>query len=408
MFLIKIFHFLKGYVILSLSGHNKEEFLNEILKKGICPQNMDFREDKIFLEIGPWDFFEIPKAKNGTRVHIEEKRGLIFLWERLKRRKLFFIGAAVFFLAFTIGSQFIWTVEYDCSEDCDRAGLAQAAELAGVKSGVLKRSMKSGLEMKNIILNNTDGISWCWVYIKGTRAVVKARSVIPPPELYDPSLPSDIIAMRDGIIKRVITDKGRCMVKPNQAVAPGDVIISGTFDFEEQRGYQVHSLGKVEAYTNHSRTGVYKQFYCYKTYTGRVRRFLTLRIYKWEIPLYFKGKVNFDSFDSMEKDYELRLGGSYLGIGLKTLECREFYETKEPLSYDAAVEFAKNDLESKIAKELLPPAQLVDKNVSAVQIDEETISVTVEMQFIEEIGAQKQIKEVENIEPKTDRLAWGD
>ena len=59
--------------------------------------------------------------------------------------------------------------------------------------------------MKNIILNNTDGVCWACVYVKGTKAVVKIRENILPPEVYSPDVPCDIIAMRNGIIKNIIT-----------------------------------------------------------------------------------------------------------------------------------------------------------------------------------------------------------
>ncbi len=408
MFLIKIFHFAKGYVILSISGQNKEEFLNRIILCGVKPKNLDFQKDRILAQIDISDFFKIKGAVKGAKVHIEKKCGLVFVLKRLKSRKLFLAGLVVFLMMFAVGSQFIWSVSYEGAENCDMHQLEEAVRLAGLHEGMPKKNLKSGIEMKNIILNHTDNICWAWVYVKGTRAVVKVRENILPPEVFSPDTPCDIIAMRNGIIKRVIAERGRCLVTEKQAVAAGDTIISGTYEFENEPGYQVHSAGVVEAYTEHIKTGTFKQVYCYKKYTGRKRNFLTLKFFKWQLPLYISDKVSFEEYDRTEKEYELKIGrDNFLGVGIKRSTCIEFTTEKEPISYDTAVEFAQKKLEAQISGELLPESQLVDKSIDVKKIDEETIFVTLTMNFIEKIGTEKRI-EVKVLEPKTDRTAAGD
>lgn len=403
MFLIKIFHFAKGYVILSVSGNNKDEFIGALASEGAHLRGVTYCGDSIRAELPLDEFYLIRQIRVRTDLHICEKHGIVFVMDRLRRRKGFLIGMCAFLLAFIIGSQFVWTITYEGVSEQNMAQVSEAVRLAGLREGVWKHSLRAPLEMKNIILGNTDGICWAWVYINGTKAVVRVHEDILPPEIFDPDTPCDIIAMRSGIIKRVITERGRCLAAENMSVAPGDVIISGTYEFEDKPGYQVHSRGTVEAVCEHSRTGVYKQVYCSKKYTGRVRRFASAGIFGWKIPLSF-GKPGFENYDSEVKYYGIDL----IGIGLKTTVCREYTVTKEPISYDAAVELAKNELEREISKELLQPAQLTEKHADVQKIDEETVSVTVTMTFIEQIGTEKKIDEVEFIEPKTDNTAAGD
>ena len=59
--------------------------------------------------------------------------------------------------------------------------------------------------------------------------------------------------------------------------------------------------------------------------------------------------------------------------------------------YENAVENGKNELEELIAKELLPGSRLIEKNITHEKKDEETVKVTVEMKFIENIAKQTQI-----------------
>ena len=66
------------------------------------------------------------------------------------------------------------------------------------------------------------------------------------------------------------------------------------------------------------------------------------------------------------------------------------------------------ELEKEISKELLFGAELIDKKTETEKIDDETVKVTVIMNFIEEIGTEKRIDEVTQVEPKTDRITTGD
>ena len=406
MFFIKIFHFLSGYVILSITGNNKEKVITNALKTGCKLTDIERFEDAITVKVRLSDLERMSEFDN---VEIIKKCGLPFLLSELKQKKGLFIGIIIFAFVILIGSQFIWEIDYDADKDIDFVAVQKALELSGLKVGTPKLILKKPEEIKNIVLNNTNDICWCWVYIKGTKATVRLRKNVFPPEMFDESTPCDIIAMRNGIIKRVITKKGRCIVVGNQAVTAGETIISGTFDFADANGYQVHSRGTVEAYTTHTKTGIYKQYYCYKTYTGKVQRFLTLKLYKWQIPLYIKSRERFKNYDSLERDFDAKIGkNTYIGIGFKVRELKEYETQKEPISYETAVAFAQKELERDIAFELLQPSQLISKSCDAERIDEETVRVTVTMDFTEEIGTEKRIKEVKVIEPKNNQSPAGD
>ena len=404
MFFIKIFHFLEGYVILSIEGGNRERFITYVAEKGYKLTELDSFEDGITAKARLCDLEEILKLNETANISVKGRYGLPVIMSKLKQKKGVLAGILLFCLMLLTGSQFIWDIEFDADKGIDLDTVAYALNNAGLMKGTPKYKLKKPEEIKNIVLNNTDDVCWCWIYIKGTRATVRLRKNVFPPEMFDENIPCDIIAMKNGIIKRVITKKGRCMVTENQAVSAGETIISGTFDFAEASGYQVHSRGTVEAYTEHIKSGIYKQNYCYKTYTGRVQRFLTLKLYKWEIPLYIKNRERFKNYDSVERDYFVK----HIGVGARVRELKEYETRKEPISYETAVAFAQKELERDISYELLQPARLVSKNCDAKRIDDETLEVTVTMNFIEEIGTEKRIEEVKDIEPKNNQSAAGD
>lgn len=409
MFFAKIFHFLKGYVILKVAGNNKEKFISKAALSGYRISGIEYDGDEITAKMPLSDYRRIHSLPGIWKVSVKKRCGLPFFLAELTRKRAVLVILCLFVLTAFIGSQFIWSIDFDADKEVNIAKIESAAGDAGLKIGAFKHGLKKPEEIKNIILNRTEGISWCWVYIKGTKAVIRVRKSFIPPEIFDESIPCDIIAMRSGIIKRVIPQKGRSTADINQAVTAGETIISGTFDFNDAKGYQVHAKGIVEAYTNHSKSGTYKQVYCYKTYTGRIQRFLTLKFYKWEIPLYIKDRIRFQDYDSIERHYDAKIGKNYyIGIGFKVNELKEYETKKEPISYETTVSFAQKELERDISHELLPGSQLISKSCDHERVDEETVRVTVTMDFVEEIGTEKRIEEVKVIEPKNNQSAGGD
>jgi similar to stage IV sporulation protein len=409
LFFAKIFHFFKGYVILSVTGNNKEKFISKSAEAGYKIFDIKYDGDEIKAKMPLCDYRRILELKGIWNLKVIKRCGIPPFAARLKKKKGVFAVLCIIILTLLTGSQFIWSIDYDADKDVDIEKMKTAVEYAGLKIGAFKPKLKKPEEMKNIILNRADGVSWCWVYVRGTKAVIRVRKNIIPPEIFDDATPCDIIAARNGIIKRVITRKGRLVVENNQSVTAGDTIISGTFDFGDVKGYQVHSKGIVEAYTNHTKSGIYKQYYCYKTYTGRSQRFLILKLYKWQIPLYIKDRIRFQNYDSEDRHFDAKIGrNNYIGIGLEISKLKEYETQKEPISYETTVSFAQEELERDISRELLPKSQLISKNCTHERIDEETVKVTVTMDFLEEIGTEKRIEEVKVIEPKNNQSAGGD
>ena len=70
------------------------------------------------------------------------------------------------------------------------------------------------------------------------------------------------------------------------------------------------------------------------------------------------------------------------------VRCGQIYRSK---CIETAVEFAKNDLEEKISNELLYGSILTDENVEYEKIDNETINVKLEMDFIQNIATSQPI-----------------
>ena len=398
MFLNKVFHFLKGYVILSLMGFNIERFLYICARRGIAMWDIKkYGKDSASVSMSMSDFFKIRQiaVKTRVRVHIKKKTGLPVLFKKYKKRYFLYGGCVLFAVSLLVTSQFIWTVEITGVKKADIESIRQVLEESGVRVGGLKYSLTSSMDIKNMMLNRVDNVAWAWVYIKGTKAVCEIYEDNLPQAALEEGVPCDIVAARDGIIRKIIARDGIKQVKSGDTVMSGDVLISGTiYNSTGGVGVTVPASGVVEAHTWHEITDTYKLYHETKVPTGEVKTFWRLNFFSKKANLYFDGHIDFENSLSEVKNYEARLGKDiFLGV---SLECEKIFEVElicEPISYDMAVYNGQCDLEKRIAGELLPGAELIKEDVFHRQLDDETVEVTVRMEFIEKIGRKAKIYE---------------
>ena len=368
----KFFKFLYGYVIIKVYGKGAERFINICLRRNIDVWNIKPFDDGIEMCIYIKDFFHIRQVrkKSNVKIKISQRRGIKHLMRLYRKRYLFLIGFALCIIFFAVSAQFIWVVEINGVENSDINGIISTLDSIGIKSGALKAKLPDGMESKAAIINNNDHIAWAWVYIEGAKARVEIYEQIIPPNILDKDTPCDIVAACDGIINHMVVKNGEEVLNDGDAVKTGDVIISGKVatykeGYPEEYIY-VHSMADIMAYTTHSKNGDYKLYYESRVPTGKNRYMVSLEVF---------GKM-----------FSLPLGRMF-----DTVKYTEVNVNKEPISIETAVEFAKNDLEEKISNELLYGSILTDENVEYEKIDNETINVKLEMDFIQNIATSQPI-----------------
>lgn len=395
MFFIKLFYFLKGYVIIRAEGLFIERFINISVHRGIKLRRV-LKTDKNSVQIivSNHDFKKLrgPAKKANVKIRILKKCGIRALFKRYKKRYAFFVGALAFVLFFFVSSQFVWSVEIEGTNHLKKSLILEVLKQEGVYPGGKKASMSSPREIKDSLMRSFRSITWAWAYIEGTNVRVLINEGKTPPEIIDKSIACDVIAIRDGLVEAVTAKQGIIVVEENTAVAKGDVLIAGTIPIKDESTYRtVHADGKVLARTWHEQTGTYKLYNEHRIKTGNKISGYTLDIFSKTFNLGLK-RNNFKDYDISQKTFKARLGEKYyLGFSLTRNEYFEVEIVKEPIPYASAVAFAEYDLEQKIAQTLTPGAVLYDKKTVVKDIDDQTIEVTLVMEFSENIGAKKEI-----------------
>lgn len=114
MLLKILFNYIIGYIRISIEGYYIERFINICRNDKIAIWNLKRDKNvKLELNIGIKDLRKIKKIARQTKckVKILRKKGLPFIFNRYKKRKIFFVFLLLIVILLSISSNFIWNIQ---------------------------------------------------------------------------------------------------------------------------------------------------------------------------------------------------------------------------------------------------------------------------------------------------------
>jgi similar to stage IV sporulation protein len=172
-----------------------------------------------------------PLAKKSKTIPMVKKRyGFPFLLERIKKRRVYFIGILLFCILLSTLSKFIWDISIEGGYVHTPEELLVYLNSTGVYSGCTIKEIDCPQIEENIRRDFSD-IGWVSAQIKGTRliiSIVETRVPVLASDKKETNLPyAHITASKDGIIQSIVTRSGSPKVSVGDVVTKGDILISG-------------------------------------------------------------------------------------------------------------------------------------------------------------------------------------
>jgi similar to stage IV sporulation protein len=223
-------HKLTGaYLTVQIKGPDLERFLNTCTREGILLWDTYRYPSLLIVHMHPRDFFKLKQItyRTGWQIKIIERKGVWFVLSRLTKRKALAMGGLVALLAWYFLSSFIWFVTITGVDRVEKNDILAIAAQFGLAPGRLKAEVDKE-EVKRNLLINLDDLIWAGVEIKGTHAVISVAERSTPQ--VEASKPGHIIAGRDGVIESIMVIEGTGMVKENDTVKKGQILISGLLE----------------------------------------------------------------------------------------------------------------------------------------------------------------------------------
>lgn len=353
-----------GYVRIVIEGYYIERFINICTSSKILMWNLKREKGvKLYLNVGIADYYKTIKVakKLKCKVKIIKKKGIPFILNRYRKRKVFIVSLLVIILILYISSNYIWNIQIQIEDNANIDNILEDINLAGLQIGMKKNKINSE-NIKNKIMLKRNDISWIGINVKGTNAIVKIVKSKEAPEIIDEKEYSNIIAKKSGTITKIIAQNGTAMVKQGDNVQEGQILIEGTMEGKYTGTRYVHSLGEVEAIVKYTKT---EKIYYKKeenVRTGNKEEKYKIKINKFQINFY-KTISNFKIYDTIEENKKIRLlSNYYLPISLTKITN---YETKsESKQYDISeiTEMGTRKLEDEIEKEIINKQRILRKN----------------------------------------------
>ena len=398
--LIKILlKYILGYVRISVEGYYIERFINICTTSKILIWNLKREKGiKLFLNVGIKDFYEIIKIakKLKCKVKIIRKRGMPFLINRYKKRKIFFLSLIIITILIGISTNYIWNINIEIEDNIEIENIEQDIKDAGLEVGMNKNKIDTQEIINKIRLNRND-ISWIGIELKGTNAIVKIVKAKEAPEIIDEKDYSNIVSNKSGIITKILAHNGTDLVNVGEEVKEGQILIKGIMEGKYTGVRYVHSLGEVEAIIKYSKTKKIPLKTTEKVNTGKKETKYKIKINNFQINFY-KTLSKFKFYDTIETEKKFKIFSNlYLPISVIKITNQEFEEIEKQYTVEEATEIGTRELEQEIEQEIGTGKNIIGKNAEVVKT-EEYVEVSVTYEVIENIGMQEKIEEFDTQE----------
>lgn len=395
MLLLRLWNYIRGYVIIFVEGYFLEKFINICIHRQIFLWDIKRKKNgsmTLKISIDGFKMLRPVASRTGCRVRIVRKRGLPFILHRYKGRKTFALGALVFLGLFFFLTSFVWTIEVKGNKNIETQVIMEKLEKYGVKPGIIKYNINTENVVSDLMLEVKE-LAWVGLEVRGTKVKVEVAERVEKPVIIPKDVPCDVIAKKDGIVKSIVVKAGQELVKIGNTVKKGQVLISANVPNKDpkEKGRLVHAIGTVKARTWYEKSKEVETALQEKSRTGQVKDIYSLVILTKKIGL-FPGKISFENYDKIEIKKKVSIGEDFeLPFGLAIDRHYEVNIVEKSIELDEAKQLASDAAYKEAAAEVPADAELVKTNVEFKQEQDGRLLAVVTMECIEDIGLEQDL-----------------
>ena len=392
MFIKIIFNYIIGYIRISIEGYYIERFINICRNNKIAIWNLKRDKNvKLELNVGIKDLKRVAKIAKKTKckMRITKKKGVPFLFNRYKKRKLFFAFLIAIIIILAISSNFIWTIQIVEEDKDTMENLYQDV----IDSGLTIGKMKSKINTKDIINKvrlKRDDIAWMGIELKGTNAIVKVVKATAKPDIIDDEDYCNIVSDKQGIITKISAQNGTIAVKVGDTVNVGTTLINGWMEGKYTGIRYVHAKGEIQAKVWHTKSKKIPYNSTERTETGKIENKYKIKINNFEINL-SKRLSKFEIYDTIVMENKFKIFSDfYLPISLIKTTNKEVKEEQKNYEIEEAKNLGIEQLQAELNNEIENKEKIVNKIINTYE-KEDGVEVYVTYEVLEDIGTNEKI-----------------
>lgn len=198
MYIKILFNYILGYLKIEIEGYFVEKLINICISKKIFLWNIKrTKSTLVYSNIGIRDFKKLRKIAKDTKckMKIKQKKGLPFIFNKYKKRKIFFIFLLLLTILIISLSNFIWNIDVTGNVNITKEEIVETLAKEGLKIGTLKSKIDSKQIVSKMRLERDD-LAWIGIEINGTNATVKIVEADKKPDIIDENDYCNIVATK--------------------------------------------------------------------------------------------------------------------------------------------------------------------------------------------------------------------
>lgn len=387
-----IFNYIIGYLRISIEGYYIERFINICRNNKIIIWNLKRDKNvKLNLNIGIRDLRKVAKIAKQTKCKIKilNKKGMPFIFNKYKKRKLFLAALILIIVLLGISSNFIWNIDIIEENNEHIDNIYQDIIDSGLSIGKLKAQINTK-EIINRIRLDRDDIAWIGIELKGTNAVVRLVKATSKPEIIDENDYCNIVSNKQGVITKINAQNGTIAVKVGDTVNIGTTLVNGWMEGKYTGIRYVHARGDIEAKVWHTKSKLIPYKFTERTETGNLENKYKIKINNFEINL-SKRLSKFEIYDTIDTENKFKIFSDfYLPISIIKTTNKEVKEEQKIYMIEEAKKLGIEELQKQLDEEIQEKDKIVNKIINTYEKDN-GIEVYVTYEVLENIGTNEKI-----------------
>ena len=367
-------------ISLNIKGKNINRFIKRLRTKKIEILSLKYKNpNEADIIIYKKDYETVLKIKSIYDVTELDVFGLIKIKRKIKISKHLIVLTLIAFAIFLFFTHVIFDVEVIHSNKDIRNLLLNELKAEGIKKLSFKKSYNEISKIKEKILNKyPDKIEWLEIEENGTKYTVRVeeRTIVKEDEN---NTPRNIVAGKDGVLKKVIAEKGDIVKDMNDYVKKGDMIINGELIFNEKVTGKVKAEGKAYAEVWY----VTKTEYPFATYTetetGKTKDIYAIKFLNHTL------EFTLHKFKTKKIEEEDIVKHSLIPIKLVKQKQKETKVTDQILTVEEAIDKAKEKAENDIKKNLSKDEYIIRSKYLKSTVKESIVEVEMFFAVYEDI-----------------------
>lgn len=367
-------------------NENSNKFLNYLIYNKIYYDSLNKNNEYFVLDVSYDDYLYIRRRYKCHIVKYYGKKNIVNIYEN---NKYVLLSLIISFMLLFLLCNTIFDIKIN-SDDKDIVNIINDS-LSDNGIDVYKRKVSFDKlnSIKNKILeDNKDTLEWIEIREKGCIYYIDVTPRVKSNNNVDNSLPSDIVAEKDGVIKHIVVHRGSKVIDNGDYVKKGDILISGNIIKNENVIDKVHSEGVIyaETWKTVNISIPFKRIdYVYKKTINHY--YLDIFGHKFTI----SGK--YDSDNTINKK-SIVLDKPYLFFKLYKEEKKIYDYNEVILNKEEAYNEALNRSIDVINKKLSSDEYIISKKVLKKEVKRSKINLEVFFKVYEKIGVTSEIQDI--------------